>query len=142
MPFLRTRFATTEAEFDEAFNRLGAVYVVRDDAAGRVKIGYSRHPVRRRRQLQVGCSGPLRTVAVMAAPIEVERTLHEQYAEMRLHGEWFDDRDGFITDQITKMNRGDPIATSIWEMVPGKWVFHEQHPGGHENWSALEYVPA
>ena len=142
MSFLRTRYTPDKELYAEALARLGAVYVVRDDAAQRIKIGYSQTPYRRMDSLQVGCSGRLRMVAIIAAPIEVESLLHQQWFEFRTHGEWFDDRNEHVSKEILYMLHGDPICKNVWEMVPGKFVFHEVAPGLPTNWSSCEYLPA
>jgi hypothetical protein len=142
MSFLRTRSAKTKTEWKEAFARLGTVYVVRDDDAKRIKIGYSRRPFQRQGVLQVGCSGKLRMLILIAAPEAVEEALHRNYLEWHLHGEWFDDREEVVSSEIIYMTNDAPIGNAIWEIVPGKWEFHQNHPSGRAGWSALEYMPA
>ena len=77
--------------------RQGWVYCIRDDAAQAVKIGFSRNPSRRFRQIQTANPNKLRMVAVMQAVEAFEQFLHLSHAERRLSGEWFDDTDGGVS---------------------------------------------
>lgn len=66
-----------------------AVYIIK--AAGRVKIGYSKNPWKRYRQLATGCPDPMILVATYYcrdAP-DLEEYLHEKFADRREKGEWF-----------------------------------------------------
>ena len=68
------------------------VYAIVDDRASAVKIGIAANPDERLRDLQVGCAGRLRIVAVAAGGRPLERALHERLAAHRLreNGEWFE----------------------------------------------------
>ena len=66
------------------------VYVAQNEMTGNVKIGISRDPVRRVKQLQVGCDGVLSIVFTQPANSFAEETrLHHQYASENVQGEWF-----------------------------------------------------
>lgn len=70
------------------------LYVIAADEQGPVKIGLSKHPDRRLRQLQTGHACKL--VLHHAEPVEdgqvraLERIVHEQIRHRRMQGEWFD----------------------------------------------------
>lgn len=70
------------------------VYVIAADAAGAVKIGFSKHPEKRLKQLQTGHSGELRLYYHHPLPVEnvklIERAIHDLNRHKRVKGEWFD----------------------------------------------------
>lgn len=67
------------------------VYVIKGDGVDRWKIGRAASPERRLLDLSTGSPVPL-TVEWSApeTPEVNERTLHERFAHLRTHGEWFD----------------------------------------------------
>jgi hypothetical protein len=60
------------------------------EAAGRVKIGWSRKVASRVAQLQTGNASPVRLLCVIPGGRAQERRLHERFAHARLSGEWFE----------------------------------------------------
>ncbi|MBB1074171.1 GIY-YIG nuclease family protein [Rhodoferax sp. 4810] len=70
------------------------VYAIRERETGHVKLGISRNPQQRLRQLQTGNSSTLELVAYRKAENRFadERALHADADVYRLRGEWFDDR--------------------------------------------------
>lgn len=70
----------------------GHLYVIRNTETGRCKIGFSKSPEKRLKDLQTGADALLeiayQTPEVLA-PKEVERILHDKFAERRAVGEWF-----------------------------------------------------
>jgi hypothetical protein len=67
------------------------IYYIACSATERVKIGYTRgEPEVRLKQLQTGSAAELRLVACHGGSVEDERSLHEEFAEYRLRGEWFE----------------------------------------------------
>lgn len=67
------------------------VYFAQAFAGGPIKIGRSARPADRIRSLQAGSPAPLDLVCVIPGGEQTERTLHEIFADGRLHGEWFDE---------------------------------------------------
>ena len=67
----------------------GKVYFIA--APGRIKIGYTRQPERRLRDLQNADMEQLTTLAVIEGTRKTERALHERLIHERLKGEWFVD---------------------------------------------------
>jgi hypothetical protein len=67
------------------------VYVIRNTGTGSVKIGVSRDPAERLKQLQTGSDAQLELVAVKrtANAFAEEAALHRKHGERRLCGEWF-----------------------------------------------------
>ena len=67
------------------------VYAIRNKDTGNVKIGISKHPEERLKQLQIGCDGLLELVAVRPAENRYadEKRLHNENSKHHIHGEWF-----------------------------------------------------
>jgi len=63
-------------------------YFIYNEIAGHVKIGRSKRPQGRLRELQTSISVPLRLLGVVER--DIEGALHRQLAAHRLSGEWFD----------------------------------------------------
>ncbi len=90
---------------DDAFNILRAlnefeipddfpdayVYAIREVNTGNIKLGISRDPESRLRQLQVANSGELELVAYRKAvnKFQDEKNLHQLAADYHIRGEWF-----------------------------------------------------
>lgn len=57
------------------------------------KVGISKNPIRRKRQLELASGVPVKIVkcwTTLDAPaLQVEQHLHVQFARRRCHGEWF-----------------------------------------------------
>ncbi|QQN61489.1 GIY-YIG nuclease family protein [Bradyrhizobium diazoefficiens] len=116
--FLQTRLVP-EAEFWTAFDRTGAIYFIRNVDADAIKIGHSRDPAKRLSNLQVGCSGRLELIGVIAAAREIEPIVHDQLFEGRIRGEWFWDR-GVTSQWLSDMTQGEPLFRHVWKLVPGQ----------------------
>lgn len=66
------------------------MYAIQADGyGGDIKLGISKDPKARLKQLQTGSSQDLRIVGSWPSTVDGERMLHEQYAGSRIRGEWF-----------------------------------------------------
>lgn len=65
------------------------VYFIRAGVSGPVKIGTARDPRKRLSGLQTSTAVPLRILGVVVGGRAQERAFHEQFAHLRLRGEWF-----------------------------------------------------
>lgn len=74
-------------ERDLATKDGSCVYFAQAD--DRVKIGWSKHVASRLAQLQTGSPTPLKLLGAIPGARAAERRLHEQFAHLRLTGEWF-----------------------------------------------------
>ena len=81
---------------------VGAVYCCRA-ADGTAKIGWAFDVESRIRRLQIGNPRRLSLVAFLPGTRTLESDLHKLFSDRRLHGEWFDDRDGEITDCLAEL---------------------------------------
>jgi hypothetical protein len=82
LPGLSEQFGRTEAGTAD-----GEVYFISDGDL--IKIGWSGAPEVRRQALEVRCKTPLRLLGAVAGHMDDERAIHERFAHLRRHGEWF-----------------------------------------------------
>jgi len=73
------------------------LYLMRDSRNGYVKIGRAKNPTVRERTLQ--SEQPcIELIEAWEADVHTERTLHKQYADKRIRGEWFALTDSDVQD--------------------------------------------
>lgn len=65
------------------------VYFAQAESGGPIKIGMSRNPTARVRELSVASASGLRLLAQHEGGRRDELRLHQQFSAARLHGEWF-----------------------------------------------------
>ena len=65
------------------------IYFIREEGSDYVKIGRTRMPGDRLRELQVSNPRKLRIVKLFKAPPKAEPILHTLFREERVRGEWF-----------------------------------------------------
>lgn len=73
----------------------GFVYVIQESESGNLKIGVSKDPLVRLKQLQTGNSQDLNllyTSLVCSNAFEVESSVHKAFAEYAIRGEWFNSK--------------------------------------------------
>lgn len=68
---------------------MSQVYFLHAPSVNLLKIGYSGDPERRFEQVRLISPVPLRVIGVIDGGAEMERQLHERFAHLRSHGEWF-----------------------------------------------------
>ena len=68
------------------------VYLIKSEETGRYKIGVSKNPHKRVKQLQTGSNEKIFLINSFKSnyPEKVEKTLHNQYLYLKTNGEWFD----------------------------------------------------
>ena len=83
----------------------GTVYCIGEKPGGPVKVGFTTQLARRLADIQTGSPVPLVVLGSFAGTRGSEADLHEQFADLALHGEWFDDRaltiSKWFADQIS-----------------------------------------
>lgn len=67
----------------------GFIYFVQRLTGGPIKIGFAVEPERRVKALATGSSEPLVFLGQLPGNRATERKIHEQFAHLREHGEWF-----------------------------------------------------
>lgn len=110
-----------------------STYAIRCTATGRVKIGKSKNPHSRLRELQTGASAPLELVGILAC---AEEDAHRRLEEWRLHGEWFepsDEVEAFVQRHLKGrpmtfveyirlvLDREIPPPDDDWAQIYGEW---------------------
>lgn len=84
------------------------VYFVQAEGGGPIKVGMSRSPSDRLRQLQTSHAERLRMARVVAVheskAARMERNLHRHFADARLRGEWFRP-----VPELVKLARAAPV---------------------------------
>lgn len=70
------------------------LYIIQMAVTGDVKIGRSKHPLKRLRQLQTGCPHKLKLILVAKDMGWYETILHRRvaFASIRSNGEWFEEK--------------------------------------------------
>ena len=66
------------------------LYIIQSDFTGMIKIGRSKDPQRRLKQLQTGNPNKLKLIASFKGQGWKEKILHENLEKFRKEGEWFD----------------------------------------------------
>ncbi len=84
-------FRDTRSEFPFASgdSMNGYLYLIEAPSVGRFKIGYSRNPQTRLRELQTGSPVELILRATIPTPVAREVLYHLRLREFRIRGEWF-----------------------------------------------------
>ena len=65
------------------------LYIIQSDVTGMIKIGRSKDPQKRLKQLQTGNPNKLKLIAYFEGEGWREKLLHEHLSSHRLEGEWF-----------------------------------------------------
>lgn len=69
----------------------GRIYFVAAPEASRIKIGFSNNPDKRIASLMTSSAYKLETLAIVEGSREQEQALHQRFAHLRVHREWFAD---------------------------------------------------
>ena len=87
------------------------VYLIRGND-GKYKIGIAKNPSQRIKQLQTGNSDELQLIDTYLTEnaYKIESALHNQYAHVRNHGEWFDLS---VSDEVSFKKKCEQIDKSI-----------------------------
>lgn len=94
--YVANRGTLIATHLEPAVHAMEAAIAARDgssvyfaDAGGQIKIGWSKKVGTRIAQLQTGSAVPIRLVGTVPGGRGLERRLHDQFAHLRLVGEWF-----------------------------------------------------
>lgn len=86
-----TRQGRIDAAADEEYRRRKShVYFIQRGESGPVKVGHSKHPHSRIRELQTGCPESLFLRGTAIGGRALEELIHSELADFRLSGEWFE----------------------------------------------------
>ena len=90
------------------------VYFIADLEKDVVKIGTSKSPKSRLKQLQTSNSNRLALLGYIEGNVSEERYLHKYFSKYRLSGKWFSlDKDNCIIDYINSVNLMDCFVDRI-----------------------------
>jgi hypothetical protein len=67
-----------------------SLYFIQSDVTGMIKIGRSKNPLKRLKQLQTGNANKLKLIAFFEGLGWREKLLHESLKDWSKEGEWFD----------------------------------------------------
>ena len=90
------------------------LYIIQSSNNGCFKIGRSKHPEKRLKQLQTGSPYKLKLVLVLKNEGAYEKSLHRLFPkrEIKCKGEWFDfDLIGYLPDHISEKLDLDMVNT-------------------------------
>ena len=80
------------------------LYIIQSDLTGMIKIGRSRHPQKRLKQLQTGNPNKLKLIKSFKSQGWREGLIHERLKDFRLEGEWFNyDCVGSLPDDLYEL---------------------------------------
>lgn len=105
---------------------IGRVYFIQIEAAGPIKIGFTRgKPLDRMEILQCGCPWPLRLVGSVPGTKRNENWLHEKFSQFKMLREWFRpeiDLSEILVSTfvwpapINPVDRAIALAGSVWDL--------------------------
>lgn len=98
------------------------IYLIQSLENSHYKIGISKNPRRRIKELQTGNSSELRLVETYQSEYaeKIERTLHRRYSHLHKEGEWFDMS---ITNEATFIAECQKIEETIVHLKANGNVF-------------------
>lgn len=87
------------------------VYFIQCLETKRVKIGIAQKPIARLTQIQTMSPTKVDLVLSVEGGLELEKALHKEFAETRLHGEWFEHTDELATrmDELLAKKLADGV---------------------------------
>jgi len=88
------------------------VYLIQSLEDSRYKIGVSKHPKTRIKQLQTGNSSELKLVESYQSEFayQIEKTLQRRYSYLKKEGEWFDMS---VSNEVSFLNECKKIEETI-----------------------------
>lgn len=93
------------------------LYIIQSDVTGAIKIGMSKNPQSRLRQLQTGSPYKLKLLTIVKGKGHLERSLHESLKPYKqsCKGEWFDfECTGSLPVWLSEMINWD-VANVWWD---------------------------
>lgn len=128
----RLIFSTlTEEQWRKAHDQMGSVYLILDAENDRVKIGHSRDPWRRLKTLQTGSSSKLELIGIIAGTADVEKRLHFDQHDVKVHLEWFSGGRAAV-NWLNRQTGNLPMCRSFARFAPAQeidvwWKWDAEH---------------
>lgn len=85
------RYVDLVLDHRERENADPVVYFIQAENGGPIKIGVAKDPAKRLTELQATSPYTLLILGTVGGGFRREKELHAQFADWRLHGEWFSD---------------------------------------------------
>lgn len=120
---------------DEYFDQ---VYFVQAAESGRIKIGVSKNPARRLRNMQVDSPEKLDLLFYVKGSFALEKDLHERFSRLRLLGEWFQPDASMLRFLRELWRRGQAHRASFMGYDQDK--FYAILERAEYDWKDREYV--
>ena len=98
------------------------VYFVQPEGGGPIKIGRSIQPQKRISSLSCASPTPLELIATAPGGAFAESSLHSQFSDLRLHGEWFRPEPELL-DFIREVQAGRELPD--WDVSDGMDTFRD-----------------
>ena len=88
------------------------IYLIQSTNEGYYKIGVSKDPNKRLKQLKTGNSSPLKLINSYKTDIanKIEKILHRKYSHLSMEGEWFDLS---ISEEVKFIDECEKIENNI-----------------------------
>lgn len=105
----------------EKYFKQALIYFVQGEITKKIKIGKTNYTVEERlRNLQTGSPDKLLLIGVSFEPFSSEESLHLEFNEFRLHGEWFEP-DESILDYVNRrcFKSSEALYHAYFEIING-----------------------
>lgn len=98
------------------------IYLIQSLEDSRYKIGVSKHPKKRLKQLQTGNSSELKLVESYQSEFayKIEKSLQRRYSYLKKEGEWFEMS---ISNEVSFLNECIEIEKNIIHLIESGNVF-------------------
>jgi hypothetical protein len=98
--------ASAEVAVAQQIAEHGAVYLIGTKRGGAVKIGHAIDVHRRLKDLRTGFpGGAIYVLSFIPGSKRIEAGLHELFSDLRIHGEWFVDREMEVSSTFEELLR-------------------------------------
>jgi hypothetical protein len=119
------------------------IYFIQLGSSGPIKIGYASRLKARVAQLQTASHEPLTVLAAIPGGFGKERELHSQFANLRLHGEWFRPEPellahiGELATEGEEPNAGEAPDPDKWTKEAMAWLVRIEQYASNANGEAI-----
>lgn len=104
-----------------------AVYFIKNETTGAIKIGRTKTMRKRLGDLQTASSEPLTLLGVVPGSNELERALHTEFRDHQIHGEWFHPHESLMSRIATMISDGEPNQIEDTKKQPDEFTLRAAH---------------
>lgn len=119
------------------------IYFIRSRSGGSIKIGTTVRLSERLKQLVSEAGDDIEVLAVTNGSFSEENALHQRFAHLRQHGEWFepgDDLLGFIVHEARPWDGSDEAPCMAVAKVRKRIISHAKQVAEHRGLELWEYM--